>query len=199
MLAPFHDYLWTPDDTLARSIPLWVIAASAVAGVAAVALLVGGLLLRAARMSPAEIGWRAESPARAIALGVLGAIASTAALLAAAAAFGADVREGLAQMLGYSPSQRLMFASVGILIAIAEESLFRGYLQGELARRIGFRGAYVVTAVVYALWHFPMFQPASVVARLGQGLVYGALRGRDRPLASAAIAHALCWSFVGLY
>lgn len=39
----------------------------------------------------------------------------------------------------------------------------------------------------------------SVVARLGQGLVYGALRGRDRSLVTLVLAHALCWAFVGLY
>lgn len=56
----------------------------------------------------------------------------------------------------------------------AEESLFRGYLHRELTPRLGFPAGY-------------------------QGLVYGALRGRDRSLVTAATTHALCWGVVGLY
>ena len=115
------------------------------------------------------------------------------------AIFGEDPGAGLAQMLAYSPSQRALFVIVGVAIAVTEESLFRGHLQRELTARVGFPTAYVLTACVYALWHFPMFRLDSLVARLGQGLVYGALRGRDRSLVAPAIAHALCWSFVGLY
>jgi membrane protease YdiL (CAAX protease family) len=102
-------------------------------------------------------------------------------------------------MLHYSPSQRGLFAIVGVAIALLEESLFRGYLQQELTARVGFPLAMLLTAAVYALYHFPMIQPVSVAARFGQGLVYGALRGRDRSLVTPALAHALCWAFVGLY
>ena len=197
-VALFGAYIWT-DGELARSIPSWVLLAVAVSGAAAVALVVGGALLRAGRLAPGEIGWRRERPARVVLLGVLGAIASTAALLGAAALFGADPGAGLRQMLEYSPSQRALFALVGVALAVTEESLFRGHLQRELTARLGLPAAYLLTAAIYALFHFPMLRADSVTARFGQGLVYGGLRGRDRSLVTAATAHALCWAFVGLY
>ncbi len=198
-MAPFHRYIWTPDHELARSIPAWVLLASAISGAVTVAVLVGGVLLRGGRLVPADIGWRRDAPVRTIALGIAGAAAATAAPLGTTALFGGDPSAGLHQMLGYSASQRVLFASVGLTLALVEESFFRGNLQRRLTERLGFPIAYALTAVVFTVWHFPMFRIESMTARLGQGLVYGALRGRDRPLQSAVIAHALCWSFVGLY
>jgi membrane protease YdiL (CAAX protease family) len=197
-LALFGRYIWT-GETLARSIPFWVLLAITASGAAAVALVVGGALLRAGRLTPGEIGWRRERPARALLLGIVGAAAATAALLGTAALFGDDPWAGLRQMLDYSPSQRALFAIVGVTIAVAEESLFRGYLHRELTPRLGFPAAYLLAAGFYAFWHFPMLRMDSMIARFGQGLVYGALRGRDRSLVTAATAHALCWGFVGLY
>jgi len=197
-LALFGRHIWI-DHELARDIPAWVLVGITLSGAAAAALLVGGILLRGGRLTLADIGWRRESPVRALLLGVLGAAASTAALLGTVALFGGDASAGLQQMLGYSASQRVLFASVGLAFGVIEESFFRGNLQARLAERIGLPAAYVATAVVYALWHFPLFRVDSMIARVGQGLVYGALRGRDRPLATAVLAHALCWAFVGLY
>jgi membrane protease YdiL (CAAX protease family) len=197
-IAPFRRFLWTPDDTLARAIPLWVLPAMAASAAAVLAVVVGGGLLLGG-LRPASIGWRREDPRRVLLGGVLGAVASTAALLGAVALFGGDATEGLRQMLAYSPSQRAVFALVGVSLALFEESLFRGHLQRELTARLDFPLALLLTAGVYAAYHFPLMQAVSVTARLGQGLVYGALRGRDRSLLTPALAHALCWAFVGLY
>jgi membrane protease YdiL (CAAX protease family) len=136
---------------------------------------------------------------RALGTGVLGGVVATAAFLAIIALFGLDASEALRQMLGYSVSQRAVFAVVGVAIAVFEESLFRGHLQQELVARRGLATGLVVTAALYAVWHFPLGLGVSAAARFGQGLVYGALRGRDRSLVAPALAHALCWAFVGLY
>jgi membrane protease YdiL (CAAX protease family) len=198
-VAAFRRFIWSPDGTLARSIPPWVLLAIAASAAAAVALVVGGGLLRGGRLRLASIGWRREQPRRALLGGLLGAVAATAALLGAVAIFGGDPAGGLRQMLEYSPSQRVLFTVVGVAIALLEESLFRGYLQRELTARVGFPLALLLTAGFYAIYHFPMARAVSVTARFGQGLVYGALRGRDRSLVTPALAHALCWAFVGLY
>ncbi|HEY1812083.1 MAG TPA: CPBP family intramembrane glutamic endopeptidase [Kofleriaceae bacterium] len=197
-LALWGRYIFTNHE-LNAVIPAWVLLAVAASGAATVAILVGGLLLRGGRLTPGDIGWRAESPARAIGLGVLGAAASAAAVFGTAALFGDDPIAGLHHVLGYTASQRALFAIVGVTLALVEESFFRGNLQARLAERIGPRAGYAITAIAYTVWHFPLFQAASMVARLGQGLIYGALRGRDRPLASCIAAHALCWAFIGLY
>jgi membrane protease YdiL (CAAX protease family) len=198
-IAAFRRFIWSPDDTLARSIPFWVLPAIAASAFAALALVIGGGLLLGGRLRLASIGWFREEPRRALLGGLLGAVGATAALLGAVALFGDDPAPGLRQMLEYSPSQRALFAIVGVAIALLEESLFRGYLHQELTARVGFPLAMLLTAAVYAVYHFPFVQPVSVTARFGQGLVYGALRGRDRSLVTPALAHALCWAFVGLY
>ncbi len=197
-LALFRRYIIDGDE-LARSIPAWVLVAITLTGASAVALVVRGLILEAGRLKPADIGWRRERPGRAIALGLLGAAAATASLLLAAGAFGADLGEGLHQMLHYSVSQRILFASVGLSLALAEESAFRGFLQPQLVQRMGLPAGYALTAVFFACWHFPLFHVDSMLARFGQGLVFGALRGRDRSLVTPVIAHATYWAFVGLW
>jgi membrane protease YdiL (CAAX protease family) len=198
-LALWHRYIFTPDGELAPTIASWVLLAIAASAAITVALLVRGVLLAGGRLTLDEIGWRTESPARAIGLGVLGAAVSAAAVFVAAALFGADPIAGVHHVLAYTPSQRVLFAIVGLALALVEESFFRGNLQARLSERVGARAAFGITAVGYAVWHFPLFRPASMVARLGQGLTYGALRGRDRPLATCIVAHALCWAFIGLY
>jgi membrane protease YdiL (CAAX protease family) len=198
-IAVFRRHIWTPDGTLARSIPGWALPAAAASASAALALVLGVALFWVGRLRPASIGWVRERPVRVIGLGLLGAVASTAALLATVALFGGDAAAGLHQMVTYSPSQRAMFALIGVAIAVFEESVFRGHLQQELTARLGFPAALLLTAVLYAAYHFPLGVPESMVARLGQGLVYGTLRGRRGSLATPALAHALCWAFVGLY
>lgn len=197
-LALFHRHI-VDGDSLVRSIPAWVLVAITCTGAAAVALVVGGLILKVGRMTPADIGWRRDAPGRAIAVGLVGAAAATASLLLAAGAFGADIGAGLDQMLHYSVSQRILFASVGLSLALAEESAFRGFLQPQLVQRTGFPAGYALTAAFFALWHFPLFHIDSMLARFGQGLVFGALRGRDRSLVPCVIAHATYWAFVGLW
>jgi membrane protease YdiL (CAAX protease family) len=197
-LALFGRFIFANHE-LVPVIPGWVLLAITASAAITVAILVGGVLLRGGRLTRVDIGWRAESPARAIGLGMLGAAASSAAVFAAAALFGADPIAGLHHVLAYTASQRVLFAIVGLALALVEESFFRGNLQARLSERMGARAGYAITAIAYTVWHFPLFQVASMVARLGQALIYGALRGRDRPLATAIVAHALCWAFIGLY
>jgi membrane protease YdiL (CAAX protease family) len=42
----------------------------------------------------------------------------------------------------------------GLLVPPAEETIFRGFLQTELVRRLGWRAGWIVAALVYALAHF---------------------------------------------
>jgi membrane protease YdiL (CAAX protease family) len=87
---------------------------------------------------------------------------------------------------------------VGVHIALFEESVFRGYLQPALVHRLGRWGGLLATAVVFAAWHPPHFHLTGFLVRLGRGFVTGLLRGADRPLFAAVVAHALLWPVVGL-
>ena len=74
--------------------------------------------------------------------------------------------------------------------------MFRGYLQPSLCARLGTTGGLVATALIFSLYHLPRAFPM-LLGRLFLGLVFGALRGRERPLWAPAIAHALVWVIIG--
>jgi membrane protease YdiL (CAAX protease family) len=173
--------------------------AAALGVVSAVLALFGGVgLLVIGRVSLDELGLRRERPARLLGLGVLGAAACSLAVLGAVAAFGGDASPLIAQLGSYTLSARVLFVILGVAIALWEESVFRGYLQPAVIAWVGVPAGIVVTAVIYALWHPPNFHPLGMSARLVQGLVLGAIRGRDRSLAPAVLAHALYWSVFGV-
>lgn len=88
-----------------------------------------------------------------------------------------------------------------LVIALAEEMFFRGYLQERLTqglppRRklfgVSFGAALVLTSVIFALAHFVgEYRPA----RLGPffpGLLFGWLRARNHHLWAAVLFHAFC-------
>jgi membrane protease YdiL (CAAX protease family) len=119
-------------------------------------------------------------------------------VIASVAAGGGDVGGMVTTLLGYSLSQRILFVILGLAIALWEESVFRGYLQPALIARAGAVGGVALTALIFAIWHPPSFHLLGMSARLVQGCVLGALRGRDRPLAAAVVAHWLYWSVFGV-
>ena len=56
----------------------------------------------------------------------------------------------------------------------------------------------ILTAFLFAAWHPPHFHLLGFVIRLALGVATGVLRGADRPLFAAFLAHALVWPIVGL-
>lgn len=150
-----------------------------------------GLLL-VGRMRWRDLGWRDLSLAQ-VALGV-GGFAITAAVFAGFLIAATDM--ALASLIESAASftwrERLLGLLIGITASIVEESLFRGYLQPSLCKRLGTAGGVVITALLFSLTHVP----GTIVAFLGRliiGLGLGVLRGQDRPLWAPAIAHTLIW------
>jgi len=84
-----------------------------------------------------------------------------------------------------------------VTVALAEEFLYRGYLQPRLAGRIGTPAAVLVVAAAFALQHVGMAATSwsAVAAKLGAtfvfGLAFGLLRVWMRRLAPLIIAHWL--------
>ncbi len=88
-----------------------------------------------------------------------------------------------------------------VVIAIAEELVWRGLVPSLLEEILGSRYAWVVSAVLYALAHVPTawalrdpvsgLNPVVVLGALGCGLVWGGMRRTFDRLWPAAFSHIL--------
>jgi membrane protease YdiL (CAAX protease family) len=94
-----------------------------------------------------------------------------------------------------------------LLIAAAEELVWRGLVMGALADKLPPRRALLVTTALYALIHastlyllrdpYIGWNPLVVAAALGCGLVWGWIALAVRRLSLSMVAHALfTWSVV---
>ena len=83
------------------------------------------------------------------------------------------------------------------VIVIGEEIVWRGAVQGALARRMRWLPAATVGALLYALAHAPVGSPALVLTCLGAGFCWSALRGITDSLPATIMAH-LVWDFAVL-
>ncbi|KVG03699.1 CPBP family intramembrane glutamic endopeptidase [Burkholderia vietnamiensis] len=125
---------------------------------------------------------------RALRVGAMAAVGTAAACLAGALAFG---------MVGWAPkwpaSGWLWLVNNVLLATLAEEALFRGYVQGGLTRALGrFRwgpwAALAVGALLFGAAHAAGGWPWIVLGTLA-GVGYG-LAWRRGGLVAAALAHA---------
>ncbi|HEY2749153.1 MAG TPA: type II CAAX endopeptidase family protein [Polyangia bacterium] len=88
-----------------------------------------------------------------------------------------------------------------VVIALPEELLFRGYIQGRLeeawpptANLLGARVgvAWVVTAALFGLGHFLVTFEPQMLTRFFPGLVFGWMFARTRSILPSTIFHAAC-------
>jgi membrane protease YdiL (CAAX protease family) len=166
------------------------------------ALIIFGLILGlglfvAAKLRPRDVGWRFDHVGRDLALGVLGLVILSAGLLALLSVFrGVRPSDVIAGVVDTPWRQRVLFLGIGLGAALAEETLFRGYLQSELTETVGLSASVALTATVFAVCHL-QFTALALAAKLFAGLVFGLLRGRDRSLVAPATAHVLYWVTFG--
>ncbi len=83
------------------------------------------------------------------------------------------------------------WAAVTVLVACAEEAVLRGALFTELDERSGVAAAVLVTSIVFALLHVPLYGWHVVPLDLGVGLWLAGLRLASGGVAAPAIAHTL--------
>jgi membrane protease YdiL (CAAX protease family) len=83
------------------------------------------------------------------------------------------------------------WVAVTVLVATAEEVVLRGALFDEIDGRIGTLGAVLVTSVVFALMHVPLYGWHVVPLDLGVGLWLAGLRLATGGIAAPAIAHTI--------
>lgn len=154
-------------------------------------------LLVVGRVTLRSLGWRADRLGRDVALGLAGFAACTGILVLGFMIAGASPSEPFVAARDFTLPQRLMFLLVAIFgAALVEETIFRGYLQPVLVARLGLVGGLVASAILFDLMHMN-FRPASLFTKFAFGIVFGALRGRDRSLVAPAIAHGLIWHVYG--
>jgi len=153
-------------------------------------------LVAAGRLRRGELGWRADALGHELVRGLVGFAAIAALLVAMLAAAGMPPGEVVDAIRDATLGDRLTFLAIGIGAAVVEETIFRGWMQRALARRIGVPRAIAIVAVIFAVSHLQA-APLALAGKLAIGLVLGGLRGGDRSLVGPAIAHALVWSTFG--
>ena len=157
----------------------WAATVAGVAGGVAIGLVFGfGLLVVAL-----ATGWRPLLGRRSsIAIGVAGGTVLVVLALV--------TRSGQLPWLA-PPAVFIPWVAVTILVASAEELVLRGALFDELDGSVGTVGAVVVTSVVFALMHVPLYGWHVVPLDLGVGLWLAGLRLATGGIAAPAIAHAV--------
>jgi membrane protease YdiL (CAAX protease family) len=96
-----------------------------------------------------------------------------------------DVAQTLRELI---PSSTVLVAWGALVVPVAEELYFRGYLLDGARARLGLRAAVALTAVVFALVHGV---PILIPAYLGFAWLLWIARERSGGLLAPVIAHAL--------
>jgi uncharacterized protein len=97
--------------------------------------------------------------------------------------------EQLAGVVGslFGTSFMLGILVIGILPGIAEELLFRGYIQTRLSQRWGVRVSILLTALMFGAYHMDFSQG---ILAVGMGIYLGLVTERANSVIPAMVAHA---------
>jgi membrane protease YdiL (CAAX protease family) len=160
----------------------WAATVYATAGAVAIGL-VFGLGLTAVAFAG---GWRPMVERRRAVAAVAAGAAGGAVLVILAVVTRSGQLAWLAPAAAFGP-----WVAVTILVATAEELVLRGALFDELHVSLGTAGAVLVTSVVFALMHVPLYGWHVVPLDLGVGLWLAGLRLATGGIAAPAIAHTI--------
>lgn len=157
----------------------WAATVSGAAGAIAVGWAFGAALLAVALGG----GWRpAAGRLSSVAIGAAGG----AVLVVLALVIRAGPIPSLTGVVDFGP-----WVAVTVLVASAEEAVLRGALFDALERSMGVVGAVLITSVVFALMHVPLYGWHVVPLDLGVGLWLAGLRLATGGIAAPASAHVL--------
>lgn len=99
--------------------------------------------------------------------------------------------------LGLHPQPFAAWAIVTVVVAIGEEAVLRGVLFDAVTATLGRPGAVLVTSIVFALLHVPLYGWHVVPLDLAVGVFLGGLRlvsgGTAAPAAAHAVADLATW------
>jgi len=146
----------------------------------AAGLSFGLLLLAAAALA----GWRpGRISARTLAIGLGGGL-----LLVLLPRL---LYPGVAAPIGMRPEPFVAWVLVTGVVAVAEEALLRGALLEALREAAGLPAAVLLTSVVFALIHVPLYGWAVVPVDLAAGVWLAGLRLASGGVGAPAVAHLL--------
>jgi membrane protease YdiL (CAAX protease family) len=203
--APAHAAAGDGPARLALALVAVWLAAALVAPLVGIWWAVGG----AAIVLGGAVAWVAGSSLRPLLtpaprLVALGLIAGAATVAASYALYPLLVRLApwatLEAELLYAAfrAPSLLVASVVLVpVIVGEELVWRGVVQGTLARRLGPWGAAWTAGALYALVSVAIGSPLLALVSLAMGLVWGLLRAWTGSLVPTLVAH-LVWNAVVL-
>lgn len=156
-------------------------------------------LWKVGRQNPQRLGWHLDHVARDVVIGVVGF--GVCAVIVYAVIYGFAGKEGVdetvANIVGFTTRQRFEFFVIGIFGAsVAEESLYRGYLQPALINKLGPIGGILLTSVLFSVLHLNP-HPISLITKAALGATYGVVAWRTKGLVAPAVTHALVWWVIG--
>ena len=142
--------------------------------------LFGGALLAAAALASQPLQLQRPS-ARSIAIGLAGGAAIVAIPLAVHAIAAP----------AFQPQPFAIWTAVTCLVAAGEEAMLRGAIFDRARAAAGLGAAVVLTSVLFALMHVPLYGWSGVPVDFGAGLVLCGLRVLGGGVAAPVIAHAI--------
>jgi membrane protease YdiL (CAAX protease family) len=132
----------------------------------------------------AAAGWRPGRPSLAAAgLGGLGGVALVGAWLLS--------HDGPGVHVAPVDSALALWTPVVALVAVAEEVALRGALFNAVRSRCGDGGALLVTTILFAAMHVPLYGIGSLPLDLAVGLLLGGLRIVSGGVLAPAVAHVV--------
>ena len=154
---------------------------------AAICLAVFGTALITRRQPMLSVGWKASMISPGLQMGVALALLTI------------FLRNRVMDVLGGITSAGLAALLLALGISLAEETIFRGYLQLRLASWLGRWQGVLLTSVLFAVWHLPAWLgrlPAQTTLillglTLGQGLVLGWIMEKSHGVPAPALYRAV--------
>ncbi|MDD9946624.1 MAG: CPBP family intramembrane metalloprotease [Myxococcales bacterium] len=184
------------DEVFSGSLPAML--TTALMGLYSVGGVVGLGLLLLGRVRPGDLGWRVDQLGRDVVAGLIGVVGLVACMLVVMLGFGLDLDGLFVSITSFTGPQRAQMLLIGVIAALGEESVFRGYLQPALTSRMGPATGIFLGAAIFAIYHVPVTPHAiGITAKFGFGLVLGLLRYRTGSLVPAAVAHWGFWQIMG--
>jgi len=186
--AVAYAMLWALAAYFSRSLGLWTAVGAMALLLASSALFFerGTLLGRGPHLRMLLLGGVAGVAMAAVTLGLYGPVTAAVPIL----------EQDVARLYEAFQAPGVAFAVLLMpIVVVCEEIVWRGAVHGALARRMSWLPATLTGTLVYGLAHAPYGSLALVLASLGAGLCWAALRARSDSLAGSLAAH-FAWNVV---